>query len=179
MATHDCHGHHGSSRYGVSQSLEELAFEKGIWGAALDGNVEKLKSLLSKGEDPSIPDSSGYTALHYASRNGKEAACKVLLANGANPNAQTNGGATPLHRAAFLGHQNIVSLLLLHKANPSISDSDGKTALHKAAEAQNLEVCRVLVGLKSELVKITDKRGYLPVHYVKENNTALLTLLKV
>ncbi|GBN00323.1 Ankyrin repeat domain-containing protein 39 [Araneus ventricosus] len=179
MANHDCHGNHGSSRYGVSQSLEELAFEKGIWGTALDGNIEKLKSILSKGEDPSIPDSSGYTALHYASRNGKEEACKILLTNGANPNAQTNGGATPLHRAAFLGRQNIVSLLLQYKANPCISDSDGKTALHKAAEAQHLGVCHILVDLKPELVKIADKRGHLPVHYIKENNTALLSLLRV
>ncbi|GFS50905.1 ankyrin repeat domain-containing protein 39 [Trichonephila clavipes] len=178
MSTHECYGHHGSYRYGVEQSLDEIAFEKGIWGTALDGNFEKLKSILDKGEDPSIPDSSGYTALHYASRNGKELACKLLLDNRANPNAQTHGGATPLHRAAFLGHSNIVSLLLQYKADPCICDSDGKTALHKGAEGQHYKVCRILVDSKPELKQMADKKGSLPVNYVKENNTSLLSLLK-
>ncbi|KAF8771310.1 Ankyrin repeat domain-containing protein 39 [Argiope bruennichi] len=120
-----------------------------------------------------------FKSKHYASRNGKEEACRILLSNGANPNAQTNGGATPLHRAAYLGQQNIVSLLLQYKANPCISDSDGKTALHKAAEGQHLEVCQILINLKPELMKIEDKRKQLPIHYVKENNTALLSLLKI
>ncbi|GFT36276.1 ankyrin repeat domain-containing protein 39 [Nephila pilipes] len=178
MSGHECHGHHGSLRYGVEQSLDEVAFEKGIWGTALDGNIEKLKSILSRGDDPSIPDSSGYTALHYASRNGKVEACRILLQNGANPNAQTHGGATPLHRAAFLGHLNIVSLLLRYKANPCICDSDGKTALHKAVEGQHYEVSHSLVDAKPELKHMADKKGSLPVNYVKENHTSLLSLLK-
>ncbi|GFR28256.1 ankyrin repeat domain-containing protein 39 [Trichonephila clavata] len=178
MSNHECHGHRGSCRYGVEQSLDEVAFEKGIWGTAFDGNIQKLKLILDRGEDPSIPDSSGYTALHYASRNGKELTCKILLGNGANPNAQTHGGATPLHRAAFLGHANIVSLLLQYKADPSICDSDGKTALHKGAEGQHYEVCCILVDSKPELKQIADNRGFLPVNYVKENNTPLLSLLK-
>ncbi|GIY75421.1 ankyrin repeat domain-containing protein 39 [Caerostris extrusa] len=152
MSNHDCHGHHDSYRYGVSQSLDELAFEKGIWGAALDGNVEKLKSILSRGEDPSICDPSGYTALHYAARNGKEDICKILLEHGANPNAQTHGGATPLHRAAFV-------------------------ALHKAAQRLHFEVCQMLVTAKPELLNMKDKNDLKPFQYVKENNVCLLSLL--
>ncbi|GIY14219.1 ankyrin repeat domain-containing protein 39 [Caerostris darwini] len=177
MSNHDCHGHHDSYRYGVSQSLDELAFEKGIWGAALDGNVEKLKSILSRGEDPSICDPSGYTALHYAARNGKEDICKILLEHGANPNAQTHGGATPLHRAAFVGHANVVSLLLRNYANPCLCDSDKMTALHKAAERLHFEVCQMLVTAKPELLNMKDKNDLKPFQYVKENNVCLLSLL--
>ncbi|XP_035227609.1 uncharacterized protein LOC118199856 [Stegodyphus dumicola] len=44
-------------------SSDEMAFEKGIWSAALDGDVERLKHFLYEGVDPSLCDSSGYTAL--------------------------------------------------------------------------------------------------------------------
>jgi len=129
MQSHQCSGH-GAPLYSVHQSLDELEFERGVWGSAMDGNIEKLTKLL-KDVDPSIPDSSGYTALHYAARNRQEESCKLLLEKRANPNAQTPGGATPLHRAAFIGNVNIVSLLLRYKADATIQDSDGKTALHK------------------------------------------------
>ena len=46
-----------------AQSLTEMDFERGIWQAALDGNVNRVKSLLDKGGDPDARDGSGYTAL--------------------------------------------------------------------------------------------------------------------
>ena len=52
------------------QSLDELDFERGIWGAAREGEDERLVALLEKGVQASSRDSSGYTALHYAARAG-------------------------------------------------------------------------------------------------------------
>ena len=46
-----------------AQSLTEMDFERGIWQAALDGDVKRVKSLLDKGWDPDARDGSGYTAL--------------------------------------------------------------------------------------------------------------------
>jgi len=46
-----------------AQSLTEMDFERGIWQAALDGNVKRVRLLLDKGGDPDARDSSGYTAL--------------------------------------------------------------------------------------------------------------------
>nr|XP_042902993.1 ankyrin repeat domain-containing protein 39 isoform X2 [Parasteatoda tepidariorum] len=133
----------------------------------MDGNIEKLNKILNN-VDPSLPDSSGYTALHYGARNGREDVCKLLLVKGANPNAQTNGGATPLHRAAYVGNSRIVSMLLLHKANPSICDSDGKTPLHKAAEGQHHDVIQMLVAFSPELKHVKDKRGCTALNYLKD-----------
>ena len=48
----------------------ELDFERGIWAAARDGEEDRVRELLRKGTHPSQKDSSGYTALHYASRAG-------------------------------------------------------------------------------------------------------------
>lgn len=47
----------------LAQSLTEMDFERGIWQAALDGNVNRVRSLLDKGGDPDARDGSGYTAL--------------------------------------------------------------------------------------------------------------------
>lgn len=46
-----------------AQSLTEMDFERGIWQAALDGNVSRVRTLLDKGGDPDARDGSGYTAL--------------------------------------------------------------------------------------------------------------------
>lgn len=48
---------------GVSQSIEEMEFDRGLWNAAVYGRVEKLLSLLKKGIDPNSQDKYGYTAL--------------------------------------------------------------------------------------------------------------------
>ncbi len=47
----------------LAQSLTEMDFERGIWQAALDGNMNRVRSLLDKGGDPDARDGSGYTAL--------------------------------------------------------------------------------------------------------------------
>uniref|UniRef100_UPI00358E9B12 ankyrin repeat domain-containing protein 39-like n=1 Tax=Myxine glutinosa TaxID=7769 RepID=UPI00358E9B12 len=109
----------------LGQSLEEMDFERGIWTAALDGNVERIEAFLRKGVQPDIRDSSGFTALHYASRAGHEAACRALLVAGAAVDARTPGGATPLHRAATQGHHPVISLLLHHGGDPGLTDGDG------------------------------------------------------
>lgn len=175
MDSHECS--HSGQVHSVYQTLGELDFERGIWGAALDGNIGRIENILNKGSNPSVCDSSGYTALHYAARNGKESACKILLKHGAKPNVQTPGGATPLHRAAYVGHTSIVSLLLQHNADTLLSDSDGKTALHKAVEGQHLAVAKILVTSNPELKKLKDKKGFLPVDYVNERNTEIAHLL--
>ena len=40
-----------------------MEFERGIWQAALDGDVNRIRKLLDKGTDPNSRDGSGYTAL--------------------------------------------------------------------------------------------------------------------
>ena len=49
-------------------------------------------------------DNFGYTALHYAARNGNLEICQILIRSGnAEVNAVTKSGATALHRAAMMG----------------------------------------------------------------------------
>ena len=50
-----------SSTY--AQSLSEMDFERGIWQAALNGDVSRVRKFLDKGTDPNSRDGLGYTAL--------------------------------------------------------------------------------------------------------------------
>jgi len=95
----ECGGHSGPNS--VSQSLNELEFERGLWFAAQYGDMERALHLLDKGFQVDQKDAAGYTALHYAARNGHLSLCRLLIDRGACIDAVTcQGQATPLHRAA-------------------------------------------------------------------------------
>jgi len=47
----------------VCQTLEEIDFERGIWSAAVCGDTERVKKILSRGGNPNAPDTSSFTAL--------------------------------------------------------------------------------------------------------------------
>lgn len=87
----------------AAQTLEELDFERGIWYAAQYGDLERVNKLVQDGCQVDKRDSAGYTALHYASRNGRSQVCKFLIEHGADVNAVTRGGASALSRAASAG----------------------------------------------------------------------------
>ncbi|NP_001107112.1 ankyrin repeat domain-containing protein 39 isoform X1 [Danio rerio] len=155
----------------VHQTLEEMDFERGIWSAAMDGDVERVRMLIKKGTDPNMRDQANYTALHYASRAGHVSVCELLLDCGACVNAQTHGGATPLHRAAYCGHQRVLKLLLERGADPGLTDDDGATPLHKAAEQRCFVVCKLLVKRFPALRDIKDKRSRIPFDLCPEDDS--------
>lgn len=153
---------HPAASPSVHQTLSEMEFERGIWSAAMDGDLQRVRSLVQKGTDPNLRDSAGYTALHYASRGGHLAVCSFLLEGGACASPQTPGGATPLHRAAYCGHVDVVDLLLHHRADPELCDDDDASPLHKAAERGHLEVCQLLVQRCPALCSRANRRLQLP-----------------
>ncbi|OBS72392.1 hypothetical protein A6R68_13039 [Neotoma lepida] len=75
-ADSSCCSHPGAVP-GVQQTLEEMDFERGIWSAALNGDLGRVKYFIQKATDPSQPDSAGYTAL--AAEKGHEDICSLLL----------------------------------------------------------------------------------------------------
>ncbi|XP_072288598.1 ankyrin repeat domain-containing protein 39 [Eucyclogobius newberryi] len=167
---------HPVSSSSVYQTLSEMDFERGIWSAAMEGDLERVKSLIQKGSHPNMKDNAGYSALHYASRSGQLTVCKFLLENGACASPQTPGGATPLHRAAYSGHLEVVKLLLQHRANPLLCDDDGASPLHKAAEKGHKGVCQVLLQQCPSLISQMNNRHLLPCNLAKQED--LQDLLK-
>lgn len=52
---------HSSSSY--DQTMSEMDFTRGVWTAAMDGELQKVEAYLDKRGDPNAVDTSGYTAL--------------------------------------------------------------------------------------------------------------------
>ncbi|XP_040566803.1 uncharacterized protein [Lepeophtheirus salmonis] len=160
-----CVSNHSWSR----STLDELDFERGAWNDALSGDLNKLRERILRNPDlTNALDSSGLTALHYASRSGHFNIVSFLVnEGGAKVNiASRSGGATPLHRAAYMGHIQIVSFLIDHGGDPFIQDFDGNNSLHKSSEKKssaNKEVYNFLSLKFSSLASISNNRGLKPV----------------
>ncbi|KAG8574650.1 hypothetical protein GDO81_009261 [Engystomops pustulosus] len=145
---------------GVRETVQEMDFQRGIWSAAMDGDLKRVQRFVEKGTDPNLADNFGYTALHYSSRHGHLPVCSFLLKSGADSNAQTHGGSTALHRAAYCGHLQVVQMLLENGADPTKTDSDGRTALHKAAEGGHRDLSLYLLHRYKGLLELRDGRGH-------------------
>eukprot|EP00300_Choanocystis_sp_HF-7_P025749 c27906_g1_i1.p1 GENE.c27906_g1_i1~~c27906_g1_i1.p1 ORF type:complete len:251 (+),score=22.28 c27906_g1_i1:32-754(+) len=154
---------HGPST--IAQSLDEMQFGRGLWTAAKDGETDRLRTLLTRGSRASATDASGYSPLHYASRNNHPDACRILLLHGASVNATTPHGSTALHRAAYMGLKDVISVLLEYGADPTLRDSDGMTALHKVAQSGSLDALHALTANNPSKVRCwwcLDNRGRSP-----------------
>uniref|UniRef100_A0A182PU47 Uncharacterized protein n=1 Tax=Anopheles epiroticus TaxID=199890 RepID=A0A182PU47_9DIPT len=159
-----------SKGVGATQSLSELDFDRGIWSAAMNNELDRLKMLIAKGHLYDR-DSCGYTALHYAARSGHRDACHLLLAHGLGVDEVTNGGVSALHRAAMMGRYAILELLLESSANGLHMDNDGRTALHRAAEGGHLQCCQLLVRLYPALRHMQDVRNQKPIDLVRDRHS--------
>lgn len=78
-----------------------LDSNESLFSPALYNDLDRLRNFIQAGQQNAV-DKTGYTPLHYASRNGHLEACELLLDAGAHVNAATAaGGATSLMRAAL------------------------------------------------------------------------------
>ncbi|MBU6447159.1 MAG: ankyrin repeat domain-containing protein, partial [Verrucomicrobia bacterium] len=86
--------------------------------AALNGQIEVLKYLLSQGADPHLVTPSGQTALHCAALKNQTEAVEYLLSQGCDINAQDKQGSTPLHYAMMHEKTHAAFQLLRQGADP-------------------------------------------------------------
>ncbi len=87
--------------------------------AAKTDHRDLASMLLEEGEvSVNQKDHSGFTALHYASREGHFGMVGYLLAQGADANAETEFKFTPAYLAAYNGHLRV--LYLLHSAGADL-----------------------------------------------------------
>lgn len=136
----------------------------GIYGAAMRGDVARVKTLLK--HDPELvfnnDNDHGWTPLHCAAVKGYKDMAELLLANNANVNAKANGGSTPLHWAVIQGHDDVAALLLARKADVNAKANDGQTPLHIAALNGSKDMAELLLANKAH-VNAEDNTGKTPL----------------
>ena len=72
----------------------------------------------------------GFTALHYAARDGFSATALALVDAGVDVNVPTEGDrSTPMIVAVVNGHYDLALALLARGANPNLANDDGLTPL--------------------------------------------------
>lgn len=77
-----------------------------------------------------IGKQGGFTALHYAARDGFAAAATTLLDGGLDVNVPTAGDhSTPITVALINGQYDLALMLLKRGANPNLANDDGVTPL--------------------------------------------------
>ncbi|RZJ82383.1 MAG: hypothetical protein EOO47_00820 [Flavobacterium sp.] len=93
----------------------------GQWlNAASNNNVPLLQQLLKQGVEIDVADEDGFTALHFASRQGSTAAVEFLIGQKASVLLNSNFGFSALYLAALNGHETTTYMLLKNGADVSI-----------------------------------------------------------
>ena len=77
-----------------------------------------------------IGKQGGFTALHYAAREGHIQSARVLVEGGADVNQVTGGDqSSPMLVAVINGNYDLARMLLEHGADPNIASDDGAAPL--------------------------------------------------
>ena len=138
---------------------------KSLHEAARDGDIELVKSLISKGADVNAMSGRwGGTPLHLASSFGHRDVVEFLIASGTDVNAKNKYGRTPLHDAIGRGQTETVELLRKHGAETKDSVEPEKTkpgkSLFEVATTkfvipkENLEIPEQMQSCAANLQKI-------------------------
>jgi len=117
---------------GKTSSSDIEIFRRAIWR----GDWMTVARLSGKSE-VYIPDSLGWSPLHFAAERGDSAMVGLLnsnLCSHSGVNFRSKDGRTALHRAVWAGSPSTVEVLLHDQIDPLIVDNDGNLALHIAAQ---------------------------------------------
>lgn len=81
--------------------------------ASIKANLQEMLFLFENDVDPNLTDESGWTPLHYASRDNVICSIKLLLSHAKiDPNLDNNGNTTALDNAVINGRYEAVEFLI-------------------------------------------------------------------
>ncbi len=100
--------------------------------AGAEGDLDRVRTLVTQGADIHRCNSNGMTALAFSAYAGHAAIVQYLVDMGARIDVQCADGFTALMRAVIRCHENVVKILLSAGADPTIRSAKRATALHHA-----------------------------------------------
>src|SRR5947208_4911316 len=98
--------------------------------AAMNGDLNAVRALISQKLDVNVPQGDGMTALHWAAYKDDLQMAQALIAAGANVKVATrNGAITPITFAARNGNPAMIELFLKAGADANTAEANGTTVL--------------------------------------------------
>lgn len=140
--------------------------EKQMLEAVFEGDIIKVKQLLSQGISPDTKDGLNIPILQIAAQSGNLELTKLLLENGSDPNQLNRVGQSPLAFAARFGQNDIVSLLLNNGADVNATDDHYKlTPLIGAAINGDVEIGQKLIKAGAKIDHIETVNQCAALHW--------------
>ena len=127
----------GDKKEKAAQELETSGYQAtpaDFLRAAENGDVKALQLFIEQEMDLGVKDDNGWTALHLASRAGRQESIAFLLESGMKVDTPGLDGVTPLMLAAREGNTTMVRYLLKQGAKAELKDEKKRSALILAVE---------------------------------------------
>lgn len=113
----------------------------------MQGDLERVRSLLNQGADINAKDEHGQTALMNAAHAGQLELVRLLIERGANLNVTAKYNLSALMLALIAGHTEVCWLLIVAGADVSLRSTYGsgeQTALSLAEAGGHYELAALL-----------------------------------
>jgi ankyrin repeat protein len=113
--------------------------------AAMHGDKEAVRSLISDRSSVNVAHPDGTTALHWAVRHDDAGTAELLIKAGADVRATNRYGVSPMTLAATNGSAAMVEKLLNAGADVNTATPGGETVLMTAARTGRTDLAKLLL----------------------------------
>ena len=137
--------------------------------AAIQGNLDIVKELITAGANVNLATEGGLTPLHCAVNKDFHEVAKYLIKKGANVNAVTAKGSTSLHWASYNKNYALCKLLIQAGAIVNAKAMNGFTPLHWAAYTDAGDLVTLLIANGADLT-LTDNNNQTARAVAEERN---------
>jgi len=154
----------GAGEEAPSHQLSPLDEE--LLEAVVEGDVDRVRSLIDAGANVNARDDMGDTALHRAAHSGRKDMIELLIARGADVNAKGGPpGYTPLC-AALIGDCSTPAMEIMKVERPDLDYQDELywELLSEYSGKLTVEVVQILVAHGAD-VNARDETGGTPLSY--------------
>ena len=130
--------------FGFSADVAWSQAKKDLNQAAVDGDLDRVKTLVGQGSDVNARNRMGMTPLAVAAMNSRTPVCEFLIDKGADLNAKDGKGQTALYFAVDRNNKELVELLVKKGADVNAATGRGENAFSLAKKKGNTEIADIL-----------------------------------
>uniref|UniRef100_A0A665SW84 Uncharacterized protein n=1 Tax=Echeneis naucrates TaxID=173247 RepID=A0A665SW84_ECHNA len=144
------------------------------YSAASQAFSSCLEHLLDNGADPSMVNSKGYSAVHYAAYHGNKQNLELVSSSVQSDitsqlNLTNTIPVSPLHLAADKGHWQALRVLTETAAYVDMQDAAGRSVLYLAAQKGFARCVEVLLAQGASCLLNDNRLMWTPIHVAAAN----------